>query len=54
MLMAFGAAVAGVALLVLISYKDPRAFRIDLIVAGVLFVLGLLMRLGKKPARPII
>ena len=55
MLMAFGVAVAGVALLVLISYKDARAFRIDLIVAGVLFVLGLLMRAGRhRRVRPIV
>ncbi len=54
MLMAFGVAVAGVALLVLLSYKDPRAFRIDLIVAGVLFVLGLSMRLKRQRVRPVI
>jgi Na+/proline symporter len=51
MLAAFGALVAGVAVLVLVKYGDPRAFRIDLVVALVLVALGLLMRTGRtKPA----
>ncbi len=47
-LIAFGLAVAAVSLLVLFYYRDPRAFRIDLVVGGVLVGLGLLMRLGKE------
>ncbi len=49
MLLAFGAAIALIALLVLLKYHDARAFRIDLIVAGVLIVLGALMRYSRKP-----
>jgi solute:Na+ symporter, SSS family len=48
MLLAFGAAVAAIALFILLNYHDARAFRIDLIVAGVLIVLGALMRLSRK------
>lgn len=48
MLAAFGALVAAVALLVLVIFKDPRAFRVDLAAALVLAAMGLLMRLGQK------
>jgi SSS family transporter len=48
MLCVFGLAIAAISLLVLFHYKDSRAFRIDLLVAGVLVVLGILMRLGKQ------
>jgi len=47
MLAAFGALVAAISVLVLVRFKDPRAFKIDLVVALVLTALGLLMRLGK-------
>lgn len=50
MLLAFGAAIAAISVFILIQYRDARAFRIDLIVAGVLMALGALMRLGRKPA----
>jgi hypothetical protein len=50
MLVAFGAMVAAVSLLVLVSLKDTRAFHIDFVVAMVLVVVGLLMRMGKKTA----
>ena len=48
MLLAFGLAIAAVAVLILVHYRDARAFRIDLIIAGVLVVLGALMRLSRK------
>jgi SSS family solute:Na+ symporter len=48
MLVAFGLAVACVAVFILLHDHDARAFRIDLIVAGVLIFLGVLMRLGKR------
>lgn len=43
-LIAFGVAFAAISFFVLIHYQDGRAFRIDLLVAGVLILLGLLMR----------
>lgn len=48
MLMTFGLAIAVISFFILLDYQDHRAFRIDLIVAGVLVLLGGLMRLGKK------
>ena len=48
MLISFGLAIAAIAVFILLRYQDSRAFRIDLIVAGVLVILGLLMRLGKS------
>jgi Na+(H+)/acetate symporter ActP len=48
MLLVFGLAIAAIAVFILLHYHDARAFRIDLIVAGVLVFLGFLMRLGKK------
>jgi SSS family transporter len=48
MLIAFGLAIAAISLFILWHYEDARAFRIDLLVAGVLVVLGVLMRLGKE------
>ena len=48
MLIAFGVAIAAIALLVLFYYKDARAFRIDLDVALVLIVFGALMRIGSR------
>jgi SSS family solute:Na+ symporter len=48
MLITFGLAIAAIAVFILLRYQDSRAFRIDLIVAGVLVILGILMRLGKK------
>jgi SSS family solute:Na+ symporter len=48
MLIAFGLAMAAISLLVLFSYKDVRAFRIDLIVAIVLVAFGVLMRTGSR------
>ena len=48
MLLAFGIAIAAIALFILLHYHDARAFRIDLLVAGVLIVLGALMRLSRK------
>jgi hypothetical protein len=50
MLLAFGAAIAAISFLILWKYGDARAFRIDLIVAGVLMTLGALMRYSKKRA----
>ncbi|MDD8027508.1 MAG: hypothetical protein PHI34_13460 [Acidobacteriota bacterium] len=50
MLAAFGILVAAISVLVLVSYKDRLAFRIDFIVAMVLVALGLLVRMGKKKA----
>jgi MFS family permease len=47
MLVAFGLAIALIAAFILFYYKDGRAFRIDLIVAGVLILLGALMRLKR-------
>jgi hypothetical protein len=48
MLLAFGLAIAGIALLILFCCHDPRAFRIDLVIAGVLVILGTLMRMGGR------
>jgi Na+/proline symporter len=48
MLLAFGSAIAAIALFILLYYHDARAFCIDLIIAAVLVILGMLMRLGKK------
>ena len=48
MLIAFGVAISAISLLVLIDYKDARAFRIDLIVALVLIAFGALMRIGSR------
>ncbi len=48
MLLAYGLAIAAVAVFIRLSSHDQRAFRIDLIVAGVLMAMGGLMRLGKK------
>jgi solute:Na+ symporter, SSS family len=50
MLLAFGIAIAAISFFILFHYHDARAFRIDLIVAGVLIVLGALMRLSRKEA----
>jgi len=50
MLLTFGIAIAAIAFFILFHYHDARAFRIDLIVAGVLIVLGALMRLSRKEA----
>jgi len=50
MLAAFGALVAAISVLVLVQYKNPRAFKIDLLVALVLVAMGLLLRTGKKKA----
>jgi len=46
-LIAFGLAFAAVSFLVLLYYQDGRAWRIDLTVAGVLILLGLLMRVAR-------
>ena len=46
-LIAFGFAFAAVSFLVLLYYQDGRAWRIDLTVAGVLILLGLLMRVSR-------
>ncbi len=48
MLLAFGIAMAAIAVFIRLHYHDARAFRIDLIVAGVLVVIGALMRLSRK------
>ena len=48
MLVAFGLALAAIAAFILFYDQDSRAFRIDLMVAGVLVVLGALMRLSQK------
>jgi solute:Na+ symporter, SSS family len=48
MLLAFGLAIAAVALVVLLHYHNANAFRIDLIIAGALMAMGILMQLGKK------
>jgi SSS family transporter len=48
MLITFGLAIAAISVFILFYYKDARAFRIDLLVAGVLVLLGVLMRLGKE------
>ncbi len=50
MLIAFGALVAAVSLLVLTVYHDAFAFRIDLAVSSALISMGLLMRMGRKRA----
>jgi SSS family solute:Na+ symporter len=50
MLAAFGALVAAISVLVLVKFRNPRAFRIDLTVALVLVAMGLLMRMGRKRA----
>ena len=50
MLLAFGLAIAAISVFVLLHDHDARAFRIDLIIAGVLIVLGSLMQLTKKKA----
>jgi hypothetical protein len=51
MLLAFGLAIAAIAVFVLLFHKDPRAFRIDLLVAGVLIILGALMRFKASAIR---
>ncbi len=48
MLLAYGLAVAAVAVLVRLHYHDVRAFTTDLIIAGVLAAMGGLMQLGRK------
>jgi hypothetical protein len=48
MLLAYGLAIAAVAVFVLLHYRNTGAFRIDIIIAGVLMAMGGLMRLGKK------
>ena len=48
MLIAFGVAIAAIAVLILLHYKDSRAFRIDLIVALALIGFGALMRVGSR------
>jgi Na+/proline symporter len=50
MLAAFGLLAVAVSFLVLLRFKDVRAFRIDVIVAMVLVALGVVMSLGKKKA----
>jgi SSS family solute:Na+ symporter len=50
MLLVFGLAIAAIAVFILLHDHDARAFRIDLIIAGVLIVLGSLMRLSRKEA----
>ncbi|MEW5901877.1 MAG: hypothetical protein AB1715_10480 [Acidobacteriota bacterium] len=47
MLLVFGLAIAAIAVFVLLYHRDTRAFRIDLLVAGVLVVLGALMCLKR-------
>jgi MFS family permease len=48
MLLAYGLAVGAVAVFIRLYYQDARAFRVDLIIAGVLMAMGALMQLGKK------
>ena len=48
MLLAYGLAVAAVAVFIGFHYHDPRAFRIDLLIAGVLMAMGALMQLGRR------
>ena len=52
MLMTLGVLIAAISVFILVRYKDNRAFKIDLIVALALVVLGVLMRLGKKREKP--
>jgi SSS family solute:Na+ symporter len=52
MLLAYGLAVAAIAVFILLHDHNVRAFRIDLIVAGVLIGLGVLMRLVRKAPAP--
>jgi SSS family transporter len=47
MLLAFGLAIAAVAVFVRLSYHDARAFAIDLVIAGALMGMGGLMQLGR-------
>jgi Na+/proline symporter len=53
MLLAYGLAVAAVAVFTGLHYHDARALRIDLIIAGVLMAMGGLMQLRKKERRPV-
>ncbi|MCX6575256.1 MAG: hypothetical protein NTV82_02555, partial [Candidatus Aminicenantes bacterium] len=48
MLIALGLCMAAISILVLVYYKDPSAFKVDLIVALTIVGLGVLMRFGKK------
>jgi len=48
MLITFGLSIAAISIFILLRYKNFQAFKIDLIVASVLIVLGALMSLGKK------
>lgn len=48
MLLTYGLAIAAIGMIILIHYQNARAFRIDLIVAGILIALGILMRLGNR------
>jgi len=48
MLLAFGLAIAAVAVFILLHYHNAGAFRTDIIIAGVLMAMGALMQLGKK------
>jgi len=50
MLLAFGLAVAAVAVFVGLKYHDARAFRIDLVVSAALVAMGSLMRVQKNRA----
>jgi len=51
MVAGFGALVAAISLLILFGYKDAAAFRVNLIVASVLIVLGTTMWLATRPAK---
>ncbi len=50
MLIGLGVLMAAISILILVSYKDKGAFRVDLIVALTLVALGILMRIG-RPAK---
>jgi hypothetical protein len=53
MLIALGTLMAAISILVLVSYKDKGAFRVDLVVALALAGLGMLMRTGRtEKSRP--
>lgn len=53
MLMTLGVLIGAISAFILVRYKDNRAFKIDLIVALALVILGVLMRLGKKREKPV-
>jgi Na+/proline symporter len=50
MLIGLGVLMAAISILILVSYQDKEAFRVDLIVASILIALGILMRIG-RPAK---